>query len=208
MPPTPNGLSMPDTIRLDASRSRVTGTRAGCVDHTSLFQDPLLEEPPLANAPAGTRHRYAQLVRQAQDVCQSCPLLAPCLYRAVVEHDVAGFTAGTTVRQRHEIRRRLVVSVEPEDFDTLAGVTGRHRQIDHDEVVRLRHTNPHESLEALSHRLGCSLSTVKRHLRRERSTPSDGSRATVAPSLDEVVTVANEVTVGRTLRRSAAAAAA
>lgn len=203
MPPTPNGLSTPDTFRLEAYRKRPTGSRTGCVESAALFQDPLLEEPPLANAPAGTRHRYAHLVRQAQDVCQACPLVAACLYRAVVEHDVAGFTAGTTVRQRSEIRRRLAVDVEPEDFDTLAGVTGRHRQIDHDEVVRLRNANPTESLEALAHRLGCSLSTVKRHLRRERSTPSNDRTASAAPSVDRVVAAAAEVIFGRTLRRAA-----
>ena len=50
--------------------------------------------------------------------------------------------------------------MEPENFDTLAGVTGRHHQVNHSEVVRLRHAKPDESLEMLAHRLGCSLSTV------------------------------------------------
>ena len=50
----------------------------------------------------------------------------------------------------------------PVNFDTLAGVTGRHHQVNHSEVVRLRHAKPDESLEMLAHRLGCYLSTVKK----------------------------------------------
>ena len=145
---------------------------ANCVELASVFQNPLLEDPIAASAPASVRRRYATLVTQAEDVCFSCPLIAGCLYQAVVEHDVAGYVAGTTPAQRAAIRARLRIAVEPEDFDTLAGVVGgRHRQVDHDEVVRLRHAHPDESLETLARRLGCSLSTVKRHLRKERREP-------------------------------------
>jgi len=166
---------------------------ANCVELASVFQNPLLEDPIPANAPASVRRRYTTLVNQAEDVCFSCPLIAGCLYQAVVEHDVAGYVAGTTPAQRTAIRARLNIAVEPEDFDTLAGVVGgRHRQVDHDEVVRLRHAHPDESLETLARRLGCSLSTVKRHLRKERREPSH--RAPVArPSLAEVVRAAAEV---------------
>ena len=87
----------------------------------------------------------------------------------------------------------------PEDFDTLAGVTGGHRQVDHDEVVRLRHAHPDESLETLAHRMGCSLSTVKRHLRRERRTPSVRPVELPKPSPSQVLAVAAKV-IGRPLR--------
>lgn len=109
------------------------------------------------------------LTRRAENLCRECPALKTCLYDAVVKYDVSGFAAATTARQRVELRNRLNITVAAEDFDTLAGVTGRHRQVDHDEVVRLRYANPHDSLETLAHRLGCSLSTVKRHLRRHRN---------------------------------------
>lgn len=142
-----------------------------CLENTDLYQDPLLEDPPSTAAPAAVRRRYTMLESKAQELCHSCPLLTDCLYRAVVEHNVSGVAGGTTERQRAEIRKRLNWTVQPEDFDTLAGVTGRHRQVDHDEVVRLRQANPHESLETLAQRLGCSLSTVKRHLRRARTEP-------------------------------------
>lgn len=162
--------------------------RMSCLDQPDLFQDPLLEEPPSTAAPAAVRRRYSVLESKAQELCQSCPLLTDCLYRAVVEHNVSGIAGGTTERQRTEIRKRLRWSVQPEDFDTLAGVTGRHRQVDHDEVVRLRHANPHESLETLAQRLGCSLSTVKRHLRRARTEPRRPKKTRSVPSVNAVLT--------------------
>ena len=165
-----------------------------CVELASVFQNPLLEEPLASNAPATVRRRYAALVGQAEQACHSCPLIQDCLYAAVVRHDVAGYVGGTTPEQRFRIRRALQISVEPEDLDTLAGVTGRHRQVDHDEVVRLRYAHPDESLETLAHRLGCSLSTVKRHLRRERRTPSVRRAEPPKPSLSEVLAVAAKVT--------------
>ena len=161
---------MPTSATLSPAAS--TRPVPGCVRAARVFQDPLLEEPPRASASRSERARYAELVAQAQGVCASCPLVRECLYAAVVEHDVVGFVGGTTVQQRLEIRRRLGVVVEPEDLDTLAGVVGGHRPVDHDEVVRLRRANPDESLETLARRLGCSLSTVKRHLRRERQQPA------------------------------------
>jgi hypothetical protein len=164
-----------------------------CVELASVFQDPLLEEPPASNAPHTVLRQYAALVGQAEQACRSCPLIEDCLYAAVVQHDVAGYVGGTTPEQRFRIRRALQISVQPEDLDTLAGVTGRHRQVDHDEVVRLRHAHPDESLETLARRLGCSLSTMKRHLRRERRTPSVRGAEPPKPTLSQVLAVAEKV---------------
>lgn len=144
------------------------------------------------------------LARKAADICHACPVMQQCLYDSVVKHDVAGFAAGTTQRQRLEIRNRLKIAVIPEDFDTLAGITARHRKVDHAEVVRLRQTNPHESLETLARRLGCSLSTVKRHLRRHRNEalrPGSGQRR--IPTLPEVIVVFRQVVVTGPMRRAA-----
>jgi len=167
---------------------------ARCVGLASVFHDQLLEEPLPPSASAATRRRQLGLISAAQRVCRDCPLITDCLYRAVVEYDVAGYVAGTTPPQRAQMRRRLDITVEPEDFDTLAGVTGRHRQINHSEVVLLRNANPHESLEMLAHRLGCSLSTVKRHLRRERRERSSGTAVAAKPTIEEVLGAAAEVT--------------
>jgi hypothetical protein len=165
-----------------------------CVELASVFQNPLLEDPLAGNAPASVRRQYAILVEQAKQACSSCPLLEECLYGAVVRHDVAGYVGGTTPEQRFQIRRALCIRVAPEDLDTLAGVTGQHRQVDHDQVVRLRAAHPDESLETLAHRLGCSLSTVKRHLRRERRTPSVRQAPPPRPSLSRVLAAAAKVT--------------
>lgn len=173
-----------------------TTPKPRCVELAPVFQHPLLEEPPAGNATAAVRRRYAGLVARAEQACSGCPLIERCLYAAVVEHDVAGYVGGTTPAERTRIRRALSLDVAPEDLDTLAGVTGRHRQIDHDEVVRLRHAHPDESLETLAHRLGCSLSTVKRHLRRERHTPSVRRAAAPRPTVREVLAAAAAVTDG------------
>jgi DNA-directed RNA polymerase specialized sigma24 family protein len=179
----------------DYSRSQQSVT--GCVRFASLFQDQLLEEPPNSSAPAALRHRYTSLVERAGEVCAECPLQQSCLYEAVVNHDVTGFVAGTTQKQRLQIRRRLGVSVQAEDFDSFAGATARNRPVDHEEVVRLRRANPDETLESIAQRLGCSLSTVKRHLRRERAAQKSGMpvapiRRTV-PSLSQVLAAATQV---------------
>ena len=177
-----------------STTSTVDQATARCVELASVFHDQLLEEPLPASASAATRRRQLELIRAAQRACRDCPMITNCLYRAVVEYDVAGYVAGTTPPQRAQMRRRLDITVEPEDFDALTGVTGRQRQIKHSEVVRLRNANPHESLEMLAHRLGCSLSTVKRHLRRERREPPGGTPGAAKPSVEAVLAAAAEVT--------------
>ena len=175
-------------------RPTSSAPRPRCVELVSVFQDPLLEEPLGSDAPDATRRRYNALVAQAEQACLACPLIERCLYAAVVQHDVAGYVGGTTPTQRVRIRRALRITVTPEDLDTLAGVVGGHRQIDHDEVVRLRHAYPDESLETIARRLGCSLSTVKRHLRRERRNPGVRREEPPKPGLPAVLAAAAAVT--------------
>ncbi|WP_179229076.1 WhiB family transcriptional regulator [Parenemella sanctibonifatiensis] len=164
-----------------------------CSQQADLFQHPLMEEPPTSSARPDARREHTMLQRRATNVCASCPLLVECLYEAVVKHDVSGFVAGTTQRQRNQIRARLGWKVAPEDFDTLAGVTTPNRQIDHAEVVRLRNANPTESLETLAHRLGCSLSTVKRHLRKARAEANKPTLTKVAPTREDVMKAYAEI---------------
>jgi hypothetical protein len=185
---------MPTSI---LSRTSVPTARRGpaCVSNPEIFQHPLVEDPPRGGLTRADRDRQTRLVGRARATCGECPLRAACLYDAVVRHDVAGFAGGTTARQRTEIRRRLGVVVEPEDLDTLAGVVGGARQIDHDEVLRLRRAHPDETLEQLAHRLGCSLSTIKRHLRRERHEPTRRPAVT-RPLPVQVLQVSAAVVVG------------
>ncbi|HEY5979266.1 MAG TPA: WhiB family transcriptional regulator [Microlunatus sp.] len=180
--------------------------RAACAGYPEVFLAAALEAEPVASAPARVRRQYSALAAEASEVCAACPLLTACLYRAVVDHDVAGFVAGTTQRQRGEIRARLGVEVEPEDFDSLAGVVGGQRSVDHDEVVRLRRAHPDESLERIARRLGCSLSTVKRHLRQERNEPATvAHRRATRPTAATVRRAAAEILAENSGNRRAAA---
>ena len=178
---------------------------ARCIELAAVFQDQLLEEWLPTSAPSTVRRQQQALITTAQAACRQCPLIIDCLYRAIVDYDVAGYVAGTTPPQRSQIRRRLGITVEPENFDTLAGVTRPHRQISHSEVVRLRNANPNETLETLAQRLGCSLSTVKRHLRRERREPVTRTAAP-KPTIAEVLAVATIVTGSPLLARGRQAA--
>ncbi|WP_185975742.1 WhiB family transcriptional regulator [Tessaracoccus rhinocerotis] len=173
-----------------------------CVEFSNIFLHPLLDESQGVSNQANRREQ-AMLRTQAEKMCAQCPLQAQCLTDAVTKFDVSGFVAGTTKRQRQEIRARLGVNLADDDFDSYAGVTSG-RQFDRAEIHRLRMANPTEPLSAIAARVGCSVSTVKRHLRRiEREglpTRTNESR-TVTP--EEVMAVAADVVNGT--RRSAAA---
>lgn len=174
-----------------SERQQQTGQTQGCAANPELFQHPLIEQPPTSSAAPKDRSTYTALVNQARSICAGCPFRSECLYDAVVKHDVSGFAGGTTERERKMIRRQLNVRVETEDLDTLAGVFRGGRRVDHDEVVRLRQANPHESLETLASRLECSLSTVKRHLRRHRRG-QESKRRTQTPNIAEVIEAAGQ----------------
>lgn len=178
-----------------------------CTKFSSLYQHPLLEDG-TAGHTLDERRAQQSMQRQAENICLGCPIMTQCLYQAVVEHDVAGYVAGTTERQRQQMRQKLGVRVVAEDLDTLAGVTTPNRQVNHDEVVRLRNANPTESLEQIAHRLGCSLSTVKRHLRRERRGEVARPLASVRPSIEQVLHVFGLVTRPATRRPTSPSRAA
>ena len=94
-PPRSGDIQMPNPTRSAPAR-----VRARCVELASVFQSPLLEEPLGSGATTSVRRQHDELIGQAQAACRECPLIADCLYAAVVEHDVAGFVAGTTPAQR------------------------------------------------------------------------------------------------------------
>ena len=162
--------------------------RAACIGRGNLFLHPLFDESPTALT-FDQRRQVAALSTVADGLCLECPLASQCLYQAVVRHDVAGFVAGTTPGQRRAMRARLNWAVTPESFDAFAGITVQH-QIDHDEVVRMRRARPSDTLQTLAARLGCSLSTVKRHLRQARIQAEARSvrprLVVVPPSMEQV----------------------
>ncbi len=164
-------------------------TATPCATNIDLFLNPLLEDPPVrSTAPNETWREYEDLVVTARGACSSCRLLADCLYKAVVQTDVSGYVGCTTPKERVAIRKLIGVKVESEDFDAFTGSRGSRQPVNHDDVVRMRAQHPEESLEAIAQRLGCSLSTVKRHLRRARKEASGQRDEPIdqLPTMDDV----------------------
>jgi len=161
-----------------------------CAIDIDLYLHPLLDEPPVRSTVAKqTWQEYEDLVARARSACSGCPLLANCLYKAVAQTDVSGFVGCTTPKERSRIRKLLAIHIETEDFDSFAGARGSRQPVDHDDVMRMRSQHPDDSLEQIASRLGCSLSTVKRHLRRARSESGgslDSGKASGLPTMDEV----------------------
>ncbi len=173
-----------------------------CATDTALFLHPLLEEGPDADPSEQAGTELAELTARARAACAACPLFAECLYGAVVQRDVAGFVGCTTAAEREQIRSRLGAEPEREDLDLAAGVRGERRPVDHDAVMTARASYPDDSLEMLANRLDCSLSTVKRHLRRARreaaaAAPDDPDRprpcTSGVPTVDEVLDAFDDV---------------
>lgn len=179
-----------------------TGATTACVTYSNVFLHPLLDDG-AAPSSRGERREQQMLRSQAEKMCAGCPLLAQCLSDAVTKFDVSGYVGGTTKRQRQEIRGRLGVQVDPEDFDTFAGVNSG-RQFDRYEIHRIRTANPDQPLSVIAAKVGCSVSTVKRHLRRiEEESGTARPRVKVTPSPAAVLAAALEVKGGD--RRVAAA---
>ncbi|HLR83617.1 MAG TPA: WhiB family transcriptional regulator [Nocardioidaceae bacterium] len=164
-----------------------------CAANPELYLDEMLDDPPVQSKVAkAVWAEYRQRLERVREACAACPLFAECLYRAVVEVDVSGYVGCTTPRERRRIRRMLGVTIESEDLDAAAGVRREGRPIDHDAVLATRAAFPNDSLASIAERLGCSLSTVKRHLRsaREGKTPGASrpkAKRTDVPSLDDVL---------------------
>ena len=173
-----------------------------CVACTNVFLHPLIDDS-TAPTTRGERREQQMLRAQAAKMCAECPMLAQCLTDAVGKFDVAGFVGGTTRRQRHEIRARLGVTVAPEDFDAFAGVNSG-RQFDRHEIHRMRTANPDQPLSVIAAKVGCSVTTVKRHLRRmeaEGGIPRTIEKKSPTPA--QIVAVADDVRRGT--RRAVAA---
>lgn len=150
----------------------MTSQHMPCTQAREIFQHPLVEEPP-----TGRDERAQRLTGRAVALCESCPLMEQCLYAAVVEHDVAGVAGATTGLQRMRIRRLLGLRIAREDLTDFAGTTREGGRLTHADVARARRADPDATLETIAERLGCSLSTVKRHLRQARleATPTVAS---------------------------------
>ena len=131
---------------------------------------------------SAARADLGEVLAQAHRRCAGCPMLVDCLYRAVVEVDVSGFVACTTEADRAAIRDSLGIVVD----DGPVGGYGPARlgsgPVSHEAVVAARSAHPKDTCQQLAERLGCSTSTIKRHLRRARA-----EAALVEARADEIV---------------------
>lgn len=164
-----------------------------CADDPSIFLDELLQAPPARNGQTAAALRVLQAKRQAAHrQCAACPVFVECLYRAVAEVDVAGFVACTTESDRRLMRRRLGISVRELETPAFGAPRTGGGPVNHEAVMSLRQTYPQDTCQQLAERLGCSTSTVKRHLRKAREesgsdTPMHAPAPAARPSIDDVL---------------------
>lgn len=182
-----------------ASRAVAGEAAPPCATNPALYQHELLESPPVQSKVTQARWaEYREVLDEARAACAGCPLFVDCLYRAVAQVDVSGYVGCTTTRERRKIRRMLGVSVAAEDLDEATGIRVEGRPLDHQTVLATRAAHPDDTFEQLAGRLGCSLSTVKRHLRRARQEAASGharprASNTSVPSVDDVLDVFDAV---------------
>lgn len=163
---------------------RVQDVVPPCAARPDAYLDERLHNlPVLTELSIAERERLSGLLMSVRRDCASCPILIECLYESVVEVDVFGYAACTTGGDRRRIREMLGIAVtEPvERFDRVGA--GR---VDHENVLALRRRHPSDTFAQLAARLGCSLSTVKRHLRRGRDVEVPRSKQK-RPTVDEVL---------------------
>lgn len=140
-----------------------------CAREPGVYRDEALHAAPKRSEMTPVQWREFEALRaQAHRQCAGCPMLVDCLYRAVVEVDVSGYAACTTERDRARIRRELGIVVQPHLPQGYGMPRVGGGPISHEAVLEMRQAHPDETCQQLADRLGCSTSTVKRHLRRAR----------------------------------------
>jgi hypothetical protein len=159
-----------------------------CADAPEQFLDEQLQTAP---STAAEEHRLAAARVKVQRACAACPLMIDCLYRAVVEVDVSGFVACTTEAERARMRRSLGIDIAPAPLQSFGAPRVGGGPVNHEAVLAMRQTHPKDTCQQLAERLGCSMSTIKRHLRRERehqdAVTAPPAKSTRTPSVDEVL---------------------
>lgn len=161
-----------------------------CAREPEVYRHEDLHSPPSRRELSAQQWRaFTELRAEAHRQCAGCPMLVDCLYRAVVEVDVSGFAACTTERERAAIRRELGIEVS-----AALPATGLPRSgagpVSHETVLQMRQSHPKDTCQQLAERLGCSTSTVKRHLRRARlgaGADAPRSKPKPPPTVDMVL---------------------
>lgn len=174
-----------------SATARAADEAPACARNVALYTSDLLENPPVrSKVTKAVWADYRAALDEVRTSCAACPMFVECLYRAAVQVDVSGYVGCTTPRERRRIRQMLGVSVPAEDLDDAAGVRVEGRPLDHESVLTTRRAFPDETFEQLAERLDCSLSTIKRHLRRARAAEQDPrptATNTAVPSVDDVL---------------------
>lgn len=147
----------------------VTAQTPPCASVPEVYQDELLHSPPeRTDITAAEWDQLAAKRAAAHRQCAGCPLMVDCLYRAVVEVDVSGFAACTTESDRLRIREQLGIEVQPQVSAPFGVPRVGSGPLRHDMVMAARLAHPKDTCHQLAERLGCSTSTIKRHLRKAR----------------------------------------
>jgi hypothetical protein len=163
-----------------------------CASTPEAYLDENLDAAP-STLTAAERERVAAAKAAIHRQCAGCPILVDCLYRAVVEVDVSGYAACTTESERALIRERLGIEVVRSTLTPYGAPRVGGGPVSHEAVLTSRQAYPKDTCQQLAERLGCSTSTIKRHLRRDREQrAADASRPTPAeqapaPTVDEVL---------------------
>lgn len=164
-----------------------------CAAVPEVFDHEQLHSPPARTSVTAAEWTQLTAIRAAAHrQCAGCPVMVECLYRAVVEVDVSGFVACTTESDRQQIRRQLGIQVSPPLTPPYGGPRVGGSPVSHEAVMAIREAYPRDTCQQLADRLGCSMSTIKRHLRRSREaergvhavTNETSAHPTIADVLD------------------------
>lgn len=164
-----------------------------CADWPEAYQDENLQATSVTALSAAEREELIATKATIHRQCAGCPLLVDCLYRAVVEVDVSGYVACTTEAERAFIRESLGIEVVRSTLTPYGAPRVGGGPVSHEAVLTSRQAFPKDTCQQLAERLGCSTSTVKRHLRRDREQRAanairpDPAEAQVLPTIDEVL---------------------
>ncbi|MGJ9412984.1 transcription factor WhiB [Aeromicrobium sp. CF4.19] len=161
-----------------------------CAHQPELFED--VAAVASTTSGSGTVAAVQERLAVAHRSCAGCPMLVDCLYRAVVEVDVSGFVACTTEADRATIRRQLGIEVTQPTLAPYGTTRLGNGPVSHEMVVAVRHAHPKDTCQQLAERLGCSTSTIKRHLRRAREEATRVEQVSTlpqrrTPSIEEVL---------------------
>lgn len=161
-----------------------------CASVPEVYQDEQLHSPPARTDITAAEWEQLNVKRaSAHRRCAGCAVMVDCLYRAVVEVDVSGFLACTTENDRHQIRRQLGIQVRQAGTTPYGTARIGGGPVSHEAVMTVRQAHPKDTCHQLAERLGCSTSTIKRHLRRAREAlEAEIEQAAVAPGVTPTAT--------------------